>query len=37
MFVMPVAAIVAGYTLWFLLMAILRLPDWFANFLHAKR
>ena len=35
-FVMPVAAVVIAYTLWFLLMAILRFPDWLGNYLHAN-
>jgi hypothetical protein len=30
-FVMPVAAVLIGYGLWFLLIAILRAPDWLAR------
>jgi hypothetical protein len=30
-FVMPVAAVLIGYGLWFLLIAILRAPDWLAQ------
>src|ERR1700686_2441644 len=31
LFVMPVAAVLIGYGLWFLLIAILRAPDWLAR------
>jgi hypothetical protein len=30
-FVMPVAAVLIGYGLWFLLIAVLRAPDWLAR------
>jgi hypothetical protein len=33
---MPVAAVVIAYTLYFLLMAILRLPDWLAGLFSAR-
>jgi hypothetical protein len=35
-FVMPVAAVVIAYTLYFSLMAILRLPDWLAGLFSAR-
>jgi hypothetical protein len=30
-FVMPVAAVLIEYGLWFLLLAVLRAPDWLAR------
>jgi hypothetical protein len=36
-FMPPVAAVVIGYVLWFLLMAILRAPDWLARLWHSGR
>jgi hypothetical protein len=35
-FVMPVAAVLIGYLLWFLLLAILRAPDWLARLFPAQ-
>jgi hypothetical protein len=35
-FIMPVAAVVITYTLYFSLMAILRLPDWLAGLFSAR-
>jgi hypothetical protein len=32
--VVPIAAVIVAYALWFLLIAILRLPDWLARILH---
>jgi hypothetical protein len=34
-FVMPVAAVLIAYGLWFLLMAVLRAPDWLARLFSA--
>jgi len=31
--VVPVAAVLIAYALWFLLMAVLRAPDWLAHVL----
>jgi len=36
-FVMPVAAVVIAYGLWFVLMTILRFPDWLASLFSAHR
>jgi len=36
-FVMPVAAVLIGFLLWFLLMAVLRAPDWLARLFSAHR
>jgi hypothetical protein len=35
--VMPVAAVLIGYGLWFLLLAVLRTPDWLARLFPAQR
>ena len=36
-FVMPVAAVLIGYLMWFLLLAVLRAPDWLARLFSVSR
>jgi hypothetical protein len=33
----PIAAVLIGYGLWFLLLAVLRAPDWLARLFPAQR
>jgi hypothetical protein len=33
----PIAAVLIGYGLWFLMLAVLRAPDWLARLFSAQR